>query len=92
MELARMWGMDVEERPIAIQERMDAHAKGTLTEAFGTGTAAVISPIGSLSWNDVKITVADGQTGPLAKKLYQTLTDIQFGRAEGPEGWVTEVK
>jgi branched-chain amino acid aminotransferase len=89
--LIKHWGMKVTERKISIQELQEAHSKGTLEEAFGTGTAAVISPIGELNWKDNKMIINNNQTGPLSHKLYNTLTDIQFGRTKDEFGWTVEV-
>ena len=85
------WGFSVVERRIDINEIFEAHDNGTLEEAFGTGTAAVISPIGGMFMNNKNITINGGETGEYSKKLYDALTDIQFGRAEDKFGWVTEV-
>jgi len=64
---------------------------GQLTEAFGTGTAAVISPVGTLALRDEKVTVGDGGIGRISQKLYDTLTGIQMGRIEAPEGWIVRI-
>ena len=90
--LLKHWGIPVEERRISIEEVYQAHAEGRLEEAFGTGTAAVISPLGSLNWNDHIITINNGETGPIAKRLYDTLTGIQWGDLEDPFGWVVPVE
>lgn len=90
--MLKSWGIKVSERPISINELYDAHSKGVLEEAFGTGTAAVISPIGEFNWNDNIITVNGGKTGELARKLYDTLTGIQTGKLPDPFGWVEEVR
>nr|WP_144926974.1 branched-chain amino acid aminotransferase [Paenibacillus bovis] len=87
IELLQYWNIPVVERKISIEELFAAHHEGKLEEAFGTGTAAVISPIGELSWNGEKITVNNLETGPLAKKIYDSLTGIQTGVAEDPFGW-----
>lgn len=92
IELLRSQGMEVTERRIAIQEIYDAHAAGTLEEAFGTGTAAVISPIGELNWNGNKIILNEGKIGELSAKLYDTITGIQNGILEDKLGWIEEVK
>lgn len=91
LELIRYWDIPVSERRISIEEVYEAHRSGTLEEAFGTGTAAVVSPIGELNWRDEKIIVNNGETGELSKKLYDVLTGIQTGELEDPFGWVTEV-
>lgn len=91
IELLKSWGVKVSERKLSIQEVYDAHANGTLKEAFGTGTAAVISPIGELNWNDNKITVADGGIGELSAKIYDTITGIQSGKLDDPFGWAMKI-
>ena len=92
IELLRNKGYKVTEKRISIQELFDAHDNGTLKEAFGTGTAAVISPIGSFEWNDRKITVADGGIGEISQMLYDTLTGIQCGTLPDEYHWTVEVK
>ena len=82
--LLKHWGIPVEERRISIEEIFQAQADGKLDEAFGTGTAAVISPIGSLNWNDNIITINNGQTGEISKRIYDTITGIQSGAMEDP--------
>lgn len=91
LELLQSWGVPVVERKIAIDEVYDAHASGRLQEAFGTGTAAVISPIGRLAWRDKAITINGGEIGTLSQKLYDTLTGIQTGRLPDGFGWTEEV-
>lgn len=90
--LLRDWGVPVRERRITINELYDAHANGSLSEAFGTGTAAVISPIGELNWAGRRIEINRGQTGPLAARLYETITGIQNGDLPDKFGWTVEVK
>jgi branched-chain amino acid aminotransferase len=92
IELLKHWNIPVSERKISMEEIHKAHADGLLEEAFGTGTAAVISPIGEFFWRDEKLMINNGETGPLAKKLYDTLTGIQNGTVEDPFNWVVEVK
>ena len=91
VELVRSWGYTVNERKISIDELFEAHANGTLKEAFGTGTAAVISPIGTFEWNGKKITVADGGIGELSQKIYDNITGIQTGTVEDKFGWTVRV-
>lgn len=88
LQLARKWGLTVSERKIAIDEVMDAHQAGTLTEVFGSGTAAVISPVGVLRYEDKIIEIGDGKVGPMAQRFFEALTDIQYGRAEDELGWI----
>lgn len=92
IELCRQWGYTVEERKISAKELFDAALDGTLEEVWGTGTAAVISPVGHLREGDMDVMIKDGGIGELSQKLYDTITGIQLGRIEGPEGWVVEVK
>jgi len=89
--LAKHWNEKVSERKISIDELIDAHAAGRLKEVFGAGTAAVISPVGQIKYGDQVITINDNQTGPVAQKYYNAITDIQYGKAEDPLGWVVPV-
>ena len=91
IQLLRHWGIPVEESTIDIEELFRAAQSGELEEAFGTGTAAVISPIGELNWRDEKVVINGGQTGEISSKLYNTLTGIQRGNLEDPFGWMKEV-
>lgn len=92
IQLLKHWDIPVIERTISIEEIYEAGKNGTLEEAFGTGTAAVISPIGELYWREEVLRIANGQTGPLSGKLYDTLTGIQRGTIEDPFGWTLELK
>ena len=89
--LAKMWNLKVAERKISIAEVMDAHASGKLKEIFGSGTAAVISPVGELNYNEKVITVGDGKVGPMANKFYKAISDIQYGKAQDPAGWIEPI-
>lgn len=89
IQLLKHWNIPVEERLISIDELVEAHSKGTLIEAFGTGTAAVISPIGELNWLGSQLLINKGETGILSHKLYDTLTGIQNGTVADPFGWTT---
>ena len=91
IQLLKAWGDEVEERKITIDEVYDAHEKGILEEVFGTGTAAVISPVGMLDWAGNKITVNDSKIGATAQKLYDTITGIQSGKSEDAYGWTVTV-
>lgn len=91
VELLRHKGYTVNERKISIQELYDAHANGTLKEAFGTGTAAVISPIGTFEWNKNKITVGNGGIGEISQMLYDTITGIQSGKIADEFNWVQKI-
>ena len=91
LELLRDWGYTVEERLISAQELFDAADAGKLEEAWGSGTAAVISPIGEMGWEDRHVQVNGGQIGPLTQRLYDTLTGIQWGKEPDPYGWTVKV-
>jgi branched-chain amino acid aminotransferase len=92
IEILKKWGVPVVERRLSIQELADAAKDGKLEEAFGSGTAAVISPIGHLKWGDDIMIINDGKIGELSQKLYDTLTGIQWGKIPDPFGWTVEVK
>lgn len=89
--LLKHWGLTVSERKISIDEIIQAHRDGRLEETFGTGTAAVISPVGELIWNDESLVIGGGETGEISKKLYDTITGIQKGAEADVFGWTTEV-
>lgn len=91
IRMLRHWGLKVEERPLPIDEVVSAAKNGTLVEAFGTGTAAIISPIGELNVGGETIAISGGETGELTSRLYETLTGIQSGRLPDPFGWTLEV-
>ncbi len=88
IKLARSWGSKVSERKVSIHEIYEAHEKGTLKEVFGSGTAAVISPVGMIKFKGKEITIGDGNVGPFAAKLYTELTNIQYGKADDPFDWI----
>ena len=92
IELLKSWGVPVEERRISVDELVAAAKDGSLEEVWGSGTAAVISPVGTLRHGDDVMQIADGGIGEISQKLYDTITGIQLGKIEGPEGWVVEVK
>jgi branched-chain amino acid aminotransferase len=91
IELARHWSAKVSERKISIDELMQASAAGSLKEVFGAGTAAVISPVGQIKYGDREITINNNQTGPVALKYYNAITDIQYGKADDPLDWIEKV-
>lgn len=92
IQLAQSWGVKVAERRVSIHEIYEAHEKGELKEVFGSGTAAVISPVGMIKFGGKEITVGDGCVGPFAAKLFDELMDIQYGRADDPFSWIMPVK
>lgn len=89
LTLLREMGYTIEERALSVDEVMEGAESGRLKEAFGTGTAVVISPVGSFCYRDQCAEVGNGQPGDLTMKLYQTLTGIQYGRLPDPHGWIT---
>ncbi len=89
--LCKNWGFEVEERRISAQELFDAALDGSLEEVWGTGTAAVISPVGHLREGNNVVQIADGGIGELSQRLYDTVTGIQLGKLDGPSGWVVEI-
>ena len=91
IEVLKGKGYTVSERLLSIDELTAAMADGTLEEAWGCGTAAVVSPIGELAYNGEKYPVNGGQIGPVTQMLYDTLTGIQWGKIEDPYGWTVEV-
>jgi branched-chain amino acid aminotransferase len=91
LRLAREWGWKVSERPIGIEEVRKSAADGSMREVFGTGTAAVISPVGSLSYKGEEITIGGGRMGEVAGKLYAEITGIQYGEVPDRYGWVHNV-
>lgn len=92
IQLLKSWGKTVVERKISIQEVLEASVSGELEEAFATGTAAVISPIGELNWNDQLIVMNEGKIGEVTQLLYDTITGIQKGELDDPFDWTVEVK
>ena len=80
------------ERDIEISELAAAYDNGTFDEAFGTGTAAVISPIGELKYEDKVMTLNGGKIGEISQMLYDTLTGIQWGRIEDTFGWISPLE
>lgn len=92
ISLCKEWGYEVEERKISVDELYEASVNGTMEEVWGTGTAAVISPVGHLRFQDHVLQVRDGGIGELSQKLYDTVTGIQLGRIKDTKGWTLEVK
>lgn len=91
LELLRSWDIATTERRLGIVEIFKAHQEGRLVEAFGCGTAAVVSPIGKLEYEGKTIEIGGGKIGEITQRVYDTLTGIQTGRIEDPFGWVVEV-
>ncbi len=92
IHLTGEWGVDVNERKISIDEVLSASNEGRLKEAFGTGTAAVISPVGEIRHNDDLITVNSGKIGAFSQKLYDEIIGIQYGEKDDEFGWCHWIK
>ena len=92
LEVMRDWGVKVTERKLSIDELIEAVKTGTLEEAWGTGTAAVVSPIGYLFIDGVEYKINDNKIGPITQKLYDELTSIQWGKIEDKRNWTVLVK
>ncbi|WP_200883688.1 branched-chain amino acid aminotransferase [Archangium violaceum] len=92
LTLLRDWGMKVSERKLSVDELREAHKKGELREVFGTGTAAVISPVGALGFREGQLVIGDGKVGEVSQRLYDTLTGIQYGTHPDRHGWMTLIK
>ncbi len=91
LQVAQKWGWKVKERAIAIDEVYQAFKDGSLQEIFGTGTAAVISPVNELKWNDKIIIPGDGKVGKISQQLYDYITGVQYGLNKDEFGWVVEL-
>jgi branched-chain amino acid aminotransferase len=85
--LARKWDLKIEERKVSIDELIDAGKSGRMTEAFGSGTAAVISPVGHIHQEGQDIALGRQKMGPVAQRMYDTITGIHHGDVEDPDGW-----
>jgi branched-chain amino acid aminotransferase len=92
IKLAKSWNIKVAERKISIDEIYEAHEKGALKEIFGSGTAAVISPVGNMKYNGKEITINNGNVGPLSAKLFKSLMDIQYGKTADTFDWIMPVR
>ncbi len=85
--VAKEWGVEVVEQRVAIDEIIDSYKEGKLQEVFGSGTAAVISPVGLIHHNGETIQLDQEKIGPFAKKMFNTITGIQYGKVEDNFGW-----
>lgn len=92
IKLGKSWGLNVSERKISIDEVLAAHGDGKLKEVFGSGTAAVISPVGEIKYRDTRITIGDGAVGPVSRRFYDSLTGIQYGKADDLFDWIVPVQ
>ncbi len=91
IDLMKDWGYEVIEGKLAIKTVMQAARDGKLEEVFGTGTAAVVSPVKELMYENESAYIGDGKIGPLTQKLYDTLTGIQWGKLPDTKGWTVKV-
>ncbi|OGL12266.1 MAG: branched chain amino acid aminotransferase [Candidatus Rokubacteria bacterium RIFCSPLOWO2_02_FULL_73_56] len=91
LTLMREWGLRVAERQVSIDEVAAAAHGGTLEEVWGTGTAAVISPVGELAYKGERIVINDGRIGALTQRLYDAIVGIQYATAPDTHGWTVEV-
>ena len=91
MHLAAHWGIPCTERMITIDEVIEGAKSGALKEMFATGTAAVISPVGELSYKEQSYTVADGKVGEWSQKFYDEIVGIQYGEREDKFGWIRKL-
>ncbi len=87
MRLLTHWDMPVQERMLTIDELFAAGADGSLEEIFGSGTAAIITPVKEIAYKGDKLNVGDGTTGPVAQRLYDSILALQYGTGEDPFGW-----
>lgn len=92
IQIAHDFGYKVEERRISIDEVVNGIKHGGMTEAFGTGTAAVIAPVGSLCYQDEVLCVGNGGIGPVTQRLYDTVVGIQKGIIADPYGWTMDIE
>lgn len=91
LELLAYQGIEAEERRISVEELVEAAENGKLEEAWGCGTAAVVSPVGLLAYKDREYVISGGKIGPVTQKLYDDITGIQWGKLDDPFNWVKTV-
>ena len=87
IQLAKSWGVKVSERRLSMDEVMGAIAAGTLREAFASGTAAIVSPVGQIYYRGKEHLIGGGKAGKLTEKLYNEILQIQYGEKDDPFGW-----
>lgn len=92
IELLRSKGYKVSERLLSVDEVIEKYEHGKFKEMFGSGTAAVISPVGELKYGDTVMKINDGEIGEVSQMLYDTLTGIQWGKIEDTFGWTVPVE
>lgn len=91
LQLSQYLGIKACERTVSIEEILSGLESGSLTEAFGTGTAATISPVGTLNYKGKDIVINDSKIGTISQKMFDTLLGIQYGKLEDPYGWVEHI-
>jgi branched-chain amino acid aminotransferase len=91
LTLAKDWGIKVSEREISIDEVIEAHKSGKLQEVFGTGTAAVVSPVGLLNYKGKEMIINNMKIGEYTQKFYDTITGIQYGEIEDKYNWIEHI-
>lgn len=91
LDLTKSWGMKVNERRISIDELIRSSKEGRLQEVFGTGTAAVISPVDEIQYRDTNININHGQIGPIARRLFDEISGIQYGEIPDTHGWIYNI-
>ncbi len=89
--LAREWGINVEERPILVKEVIEAIEKGTLTEAFGIGTAATVSQIKVIGYEGTDYELTNVEDRPISKRILETITKLKHGEVEDTYGWIRKI-
>lgn len=91
IELLKSWNVPVSEKKISIHDVSDAYDNGTLEECFGTGTAAIISPVGELRWGDKVMRINNNEIGEMTQRIFDTITNIQTGKQKDEMGWVVTI-
>jgi branched-chain amino acid aminotransferase len=91
LTLARDLGWKAEERPLSLEELREGHRTGALTEVFGVGTAAVISPVGELAFDGGALVINHGQVGPVSNRLFEEISALQRGARPDSHGWLVKV-
>ncbi len=91
IKIVRNWGLKIKEKSVSINEVLAAASSGHLKEAFGTGTAAVISPVGQITYKDKDYIIASGKMGEVSQKLYDEIVDIQYAEKPDPYGWTEKI-
>jgi len=91
LDLTKSWGMKVNERRISIDELIQSSKEGRLQEVFGTGTAAVISPVDEIQYRDTNININHGQIGPIARRLFDEISGIHYGEISDTHGWIYNI-